>query len=142
MVYDYENLIYRAISPLPTDLYMGWSETLLIMGVILRHVGPEMSMIATIFLLYNIYANSITYPWNHPGFSIDYLIGKIYVESEAALFGLVAGVSLKYVAYFTILSGAVSAFIIICSAHVHWFLRPLNAMRYAESHEISKYERR
>jgi hypothetical protein len=26
--------------------------------------------------------------------------------------------------------GAVSAFIIICSAHVHWFLRPLNAMRY------------
>ncbi len=37
---------------------------------------------------------------------------------------------------------AVSAFIIICSAHVHWFLRPLNAMRYAESHEISKYERR
>jgi hydrogenase expression/formation protein len=25
---------------------------------------------------------------------------------------------------------AVSAFIIICSAHVHWFLRPLNAMRY------------
>jgi hypothetical protein len=37
---------------------------------------------------------------------------------------------------------AVSAFIIICSAHVHWFLRPLNAMRYAESHEISKYEGR
>jgi AGZA family xanthine/uracil permease-like MFS transporter len=25
---------------------------------------------------------------------------------------------------------AVSAFIIICSARVHWFLRPLNAMRY------------
>ncbi|MDT7896010.1 MAG: TRAP transporter large permease subunit [Desulfurococcales archaeon] len=84
---------------------MGWSETLLLMGVILRHVGPEMSMIATIFLLYNIYANSFPYPWNHPGFSIDYLIGKIYVESEAALFGLVTGVSLKYVAYFTILSG-------------------------------------
>jgi hypothetical protein len=37
---------------------------------------------------------------------------------------------------------AVSAFVIICGAHVHWFLRPLNAMRYAESHEISKYERR
>jgi putative transposase len=38
--------------------------------------------------------------------------------------------------------GAVSVFIIICSTHVHWFLRSLNAMRYAESHEISKYERR
>jgi hypothetical protein len=25
----------------------------------------------------------------------------------------------------------VLVFIIICSAHVHWFLRPLNAMRYA-----------
>jgi TRAP-type uncharacterized transport system fused permease subunit len=84
---------------------MGWSETLLLMGVILRHVGLEMSMIATIFLLYNIYANSFPYPWNHPGFSIGYLIGKIYVESEAALFGLVTGVSLKYVACFTILLG-------------------------------------
>jgi len=79
------------------------------MGVILRRVGPEMSMIATIFLLYNIYSNSFPYPWNHPGFSIDYLIGKIYVESEAALFGLVTGVSLKYVVYFTILSGVLGA---------------------------------
>jgi uncharacterized membrane protein len=52
----------------------------------------------------------------------------IYIGANAA-FGHVAG-------------WAVSVFIIICSAHVHWFLRPLNAMRYAESHEISKYERR
>jgi len=34
---------------------------------------------------------------------------------------------------------AVSAFIIICSAHVHWFLRPLNAMRYADAYKPQIY---
>jgi len=36
-------------------------------------------------------------------------VGKIYVESEAALYGLVTGVSLKYVVYFTILTGILGA---------------------------------
>lgn len=109
MVYDYENLIYRAISPLPADLYMGWSEVLLLMGLVLRLVGPEMPLLVTIFILYNIYAPGLPPPWSHPGFSIDYLVGKIYIESEAALFGLVTGVSLKYVVYFTILAGILGA---------------------------------
>ena len=109
MVYEYENLIYRAITPLPADLYMGWSEVLLLMGLVLRLVGPEMPLLVTIFILYNIYAPVLPPPWSHPGFSIDYLVGKIYIESEAALFGLVTGVSLKYVVYFTILAGILGA---------------------------------
>jgi len=36
-------------------------------------------------------------------------VGKIYVESEAAFYGLVTGVSLKYVVYFTILTGILGA---------------------------------
>jgi hypothetical protein len=36
-------------------------------------------------------------------------------------------------------SGAVSAFIIICSIRVHWFLRPLNAMRYADAYKPQRY---
>jgi len=30
---------------------------------------------------------------------------------------------------------AVSVFIIICSTHVYWFLKPFNAMRYADAYK-------
>jgi hypothetical protein len=34
---------------------------------------------------------------------------------------------------------AVSVFIIICSTHVHWILRPFNAMRYADAYKPQRY---
>jgi hypothetical protein len=33
----------------------------------------------------------------------------------------------------------VSVFVIICSTHVHWFLRPFNAMRYADAYKPQRY---
>jgi hypothetical protein len=34
---------------------------------------------------------------------------------------------------------AVSVFIIICSTHVHWFLKPFNAMRCADAYKPQRY---
>ncbi len=108
-VWEYEELIYRAVVPTAYDVTMGWTMTLLLFGVVLRFVGPEMPVLVSMFILYDIYGYLLPKPWFHPGFDIDTLVGKIYSETEAALFGLITGVSFKYIAYFTMLAGLLSA---------------------------------
>ncbi len=54
----------------------------------------------------------------------------IYIASNPTIEPLGGGIAL---------AGAVSVFIIICSTHVHWFLRPLNTMRYADAYKPQRY---
>jgi hypothetical protein len=70
------------------------------------------------------------------------VLAKRLKASDEALGELTMAPGAHFYVAFAVWEGAVSFFIIICSTHAHWFLRSLNAMRYAESHEISKYERR
>ncbi|MCS7106746.1 MAG: TRAP transporter large permease subunit [Acidilobaceae archaeon] len=104
----YEELIYRIITPEPWDVAMGWTMALLLFGLVLRFIGPEMPLLAVLFILYNIYGYLLPRPWYHPGFDVAFLSAKIYSETEAALFGLITNVSLKYVVYFTLLAGVLT----------------------------------
>jgi len=52
LVVNYETLIYRAVTPETWDLAMGWSLTLLLMGVVYRFVGGVLSILGLIFMLY------------------------------------------------------------------------------------------
>ena len=104
----YEKLIYRAIIPEPWDLVMSFAEILLVLGVIFRLSGPIMPTIVMIFLLYNLYGNHIPGLFSNPGFSFDMLLGKMYCETEAGIFGSITGVSLKYLIYFTTLGALVT----------------------------------
>ena len=109
MVINYEELIYRGTSPLNIDIAMGWSLTLMLIAYILRHIGPEMPLLILLFMLYDIYGYYAPPPWNHPGFDVSFLIGKIYIETEAALWGVITNVSVKYIVYFFILAGTFAA---------------------------------
>jgi len=109
LVYNYQDLIYRAVLPEPMDIAMGWAMTFMLMGLVLRLVGPEMPILVCAFILYDIYGYLLPRPWFHPGFDVGFLAGKLYIETEAALLGTVTGVSAKYVVYFTILSGLLGA---------------------------------
>jgi TRAP transporter 4TM/12TM fusion protein len=109
LVSNYWALINRAILPLPLDVAMGWGMTLMLMGLVLRLIGPEMPLLVTAFILYDIYGYLLPRPWFHPGFDVEFLAGKLYAETEAALLGIVTGVSAKYVVYFTILAGVLGA---------------------------------
>lgn len=109
LVYNYQDLIYRAVNPEPMDIAMGWPMAFMLMGLVLRLVGPEMPIIVCAFILYDIYGYLLPRPWYHPGFDVGFLAGKLYIETEAALLGTVTGVSAKYVVYFTILSGLLGA---------------------------------
>lgn len=109
LVLNYWDLINRAITPLPMDVAMGWSTTFMLMGLVLRLIGPEMPLLTTAFILYDVYGYLLPKPWYHPGFDVEFLAGKLYAETEAALWGLITGVSAKYVVYFTILTGVLGS---------------------------------
>ncbi len=108
LVIHYEQLIYRAIMPEPWDLVMSFAEVLLVLGVIFRLSGPIMPTIVMIFLLYNIYGDGIPGLFANPGFDFDMLLGKMYCETEAGIFGSITGVSVKYLIYFTIMGAIVT----------------------------------
>ena len=108
LVVNYEKLIYRAIMPEPWDLLMAFSEMMLILGVIFRMSGPIMPIFVIFFFLYNIFGNRIPGVFASPGFDLDMLLGKMYCETEAGIFGTITGVSLKYLIYFTILGAVVT----------------------------------
>ena len=108
LLIHYEKLIYRAIMPEPWDLIMSYSEILLVLGVIFRLSGPIMPSIVLVFLLYNIYGDVIPGLFANPGFDFDMLLGKMYCETEAGIFGSITGVSLKYLIYFTIMGAIVT----------------------------------
>jgi TRAP transporter 4TM/12TM fusion protein len=94
--------------PEPWDLLMAFSEMLLILGVIYRMSGPIMPIIVVVFFLYNIFGNMIPGIFASPGFDLDMLLGKMYCETEAGIFGTITGVSLKYLIYFTTLGAVVT----------------------------------
>jgi TRAP transporter 4TM/12TM fusion protein len=108
LVINYDKLIYRAIMPEPMDLLMAFSEMMLILGVIFRMSGPIMPIFVVVFFLYNIYGYMIPGVFANPGFDLDMLLGKMYCETEAGIFGTITGVSLKYLIYFTMLGAVVT----------------------------------
>ncbi len=108
LVVNYEQLIYRAIIPQPWDLVMALSEVLLVLGVIFRLSGPIMPIFVMVFLMYNMYGDLVPGFFANPGFGIDMLLGKMYCETEAGIFGTITGVSLKYLIYFTTLGAVIS----------------------------------
>lgn len=109
LVAHYEQLIYRAIMPEPWDLFMALSEVLLVLGVIFRLSGPIMPIAVTLFLLYNLYGEHLPGIWSNPGFDLELLLGKLYCETEAGVFGTITGVSVKYLVYFTILGAVITS---------------------------------
>jgi TRAP transporter 4TM/12TM fusion protein len=104
----FQDIIERAMLPEPWDLVMGFGLTMLLLGQVYRYTGPILPCLVLTFLLYNLYGGTFSGPLSHAGFDFDLLLGKLYSETEAGLFGLITGVSMKYLVYFTILGGVVS----------------------------------
>jgi TRAP transporter 4TM/12TM fusion protein len=108
LLINYQTLIYRSVMPEPWDMVMSFSEILLILGVIFRLSGPIMPTLVMIFLLYNLFGNYVPGLFSNPGFDLDMMLGKMYCETEAGIFGSITGVSLKYLIYFTTLGAVVT----------------------------------
>ena len=108
LVIFFQDIIERAMVPEPWDLVMGFGLTFLLLGQVYHYTGAILPSLVLIFLLYNLYGDMLSGVFSHPSFGFDLLLGKLFSETEAGLFGLITGVSMKYLVYFTILGGMIS----------------------------------
>lgn len=105
----FKELIDRAMVPEPWDLVMAFGLTMLLLGQVYRYTGPILPCLVLTFLLYNLHGNLFTGILAHASFDFDLLLAKLFSETEAGLFGMITGVSVKYLVYFTILGGIIGA---------------------------------
>ncbi|MGC8719904.1 MAG: TRAP transporter permease, partial [Thermodesulforhabdaceae bacterium] len=105
----FEDIIVRAMFPEPMDIVMSFTMFMGLLGLVYRLTGPILPCLILFFLFYNLYGNIFPRILAHAPFDLDLLLGKIYCETEAGLFGLITGVSSKYLVYFTIMGGIVGA---------------------------------
>jgi TRAP transporter 4TM/12TM fusion protein len=102
-------IIERAMLPEPWDLVMGFGLTFLLLGQVYRYTGAILPCLVLTFLLYDLHGNLLTGVLAHASFDFDLLLGKLFSETEAGLFGMITGVSMKYLVYFTILGGIIGS---------------------------------
>lgn len=105
----FKDIIDRAMIPEPWDLVMAFGLTVLLLGQVYRYTGAILPCLVLTFLLYNLHGNLFTGIFAHASFDFDLLLAKLFSETEAGLFGMITGVSLKYLVYFTILGGIIGA---------------------------------
>jgi TRAP transporter 4TM/12TM fusion protein len=103
----FEELVYRAVLPAPWDMAMSFGLIMLVLGVVYRLLGPVMPVLVLFFFTYNLYADLFPGAFRGSRQGIDLLLGKTFNETEAGIYGLITGVSAKYLVYFTLLSGMI-----------------------------------
>ncbi|MBF6592925.1 MAG: TRAP transporter fused permease subunit [Thermaceae bacterium] len=104
---NYEQLVYRAVLPAGWDMVMSFCLIILVLGLVNRFLGPVMPSLVLVFLAYNLYGQMVPGTFRGAKNGIDLILGKTYNETEAGIYGLITGVSQKYLVYFTILSGLI-----------------------------------
>jgi len=105
--YDYLTIIrMEDITPVTTqELLLGTIALLIILEASRRVVGLPMAVVAVFFILYLMYGQYFPPPFNHYGFSYDWIIEKQYLTSRG-IFGLPVSVVIN-LAYTFVLYGVI-----------------------------------
>jgi TRAP transporter 4TM/12TM fusion protein len=101
MLWDFEEFIYRMVTPTPLDMVMGLILIGLILEAIRRTAGGVLAVIVLGFLLYAYMGQYLPAPWNHRGYSIDRIVGRMYMTLEG-IFGVPIDVAATFIILFTI----------------------------------------
>lgn len=104
IVWNYDVIVLDAGPPTQMDFIFGCASILLVLEATRRIVGLPITLVATFFLLYAKFGNFIPGMMGHPGFSLQRIVGHMYLTTEG-LFGMPLGVSASFVFLF-ILFGA------------------------------------
>lgn len=101
MLWDFEEFIYRAVTPETMDMIMGGALTLLVMEAARRSAGWIMPVVVLMFLGYAMCGPWLPAPWTHRGYDLERIIGHMYMTLEG-IFGVPIDVSSTYIILFTI----------------------------------------
>jgi TRAP transporter 4TM/12TM fusion protein len=91
----------RAIDPEPLDFYVGVALILLLLEATRRSSGWIMPVVSLIFIAYALLGKYLPAPWTHRGYSVERLIGHLYMTLEG-IFGTTVEVSSSLIILFTI----------------------------------------
>ena len=104
IIWNYDVIVLDAGPPTEMDFWFGCAAILLVLEATRRIVGLPITLVAVVFLLYAKFGNLIPGMLGHRGFSIERIVGHMYLTTEG-LFGMPLGVSASFVFLF-ILFGA------------------------------------
>ena len=114
LFYNYENLVYRNgillkqpinifgnIYDFPTELIIGFIGIALLLEATRRAIGTPLVIVASIFLIYSIFGQSMPELISHQGLSLKRLVGYHWFGGEA-IFGIPISVSVSFVFLFVL----------------------------------------
>jgi TRAP transporter 4TM/12TM fusion protein len=111
MLFDFEDFIYRAVTPERWDLIFGVVFILLILEATRRASGWIMPVTCVLFLAYAYAGPRLPAPWTHRGYDIERIIGHMYMTLEG-VFGVPIDVCSTIIIGFCIFG----AFLTVCGA--------------------------
>lgn len=101
MLWDFEDFVYRAVTPTPLDLVMGIILIALVLEAMRRTTGWILSVIVLGFLVYAYAGEYLPPPWNHRGYDLERIVGHMYMALEG-IFGIPIDVAATFIILFTI----------------------------------------
>ena len=101
MLIDFEDFIYRAVTPNIWDIVFGVILILLILEATRRSSGWIMPVVVIIFLVFAYVGPVLPSPWTHRGYDIERIVGHMYMTLEG-IFGVPIDVSSTFIILFTI----------------------------------------
>ncbi|HOW56100.1 MAG TPA: TRAP transporter fused permease subunit [Syntrophorhabdaceae bacterium] len=101
MLFDFEDFIYRAVTPERWDMIFGVIFILLILEATRRSSGWIMPVTCIVFLVYAYVGPWLPAPWTHRGYDVERIIGHMYMTLEG-IFGVPIDVSSTIIIMFCI----------------------------------------
>jgi TRAP transporter 4TM/12TM fusion protein len=96
-----EDLLERNTAPSSTDLIVGLGVIVTILEALRRTNGWVLLSITVLFILYALLGEYLPQPWTHRGYSIDRLVGHMYMTLEG-IYSSAIDVSSSLIILFTI----------------------------------------
>jgi TRAP transporter 4TM/12TM fusion protein len=91
----------RAIDPDPLDFAVGLVLIVLLLEATRRSTGWIMPVVSLMFIAYALFGKYLPPPWTHRGYSVERLVGHLYMTLEG-IFGTTVDVSSSLIILFTI----------------------------------------
>ncbi len=107
MLIDFEDFIYRAVTPELWDKILGIVFIVLVLEATRRSSGWIMPVTCLIFLAYAYFGALLPAPWTHRGYDVERIIGHMYMTLEG-IFGVPIDVSSTIIIMFCIFGGFLS----------------------------------
>jgi TRAP transporter 4TM/12TM fusion protein len=107
MLIDFDDFIYRAVTPEFWDKTLGIVFILLVLEATRRSSGWIMPITCLVFLAYAYFGPYLPAPWTHRGYDVERIIGHMYMTLEG-IFGVPIDVCSTIIIMFCIFGGFLS----------------------------------